>query len=150
MDHYARLRDLLEARLTLEHDQCPVALRREQGRGSRDLGGDVLGLPLGGGRQQPGQRADTADPLERPAQLRLEYDHEGKDADDRSGLENLGQQTQAQRLGCRIDEEQDADADHQSYGASPADQAEQPVDEECGDPDVDQRGRSNLIQDRLQ
>ena len=47
-----------------------------------------------------------------------------------------------------VDEEEDADADDEADGAGAADQAEQPVDEQGGDPDVDQRGQVDLFEDR--
>ena len=47
-----------------------------------------------------------------------------------------------------VDDDQDADADDQPDGTRPTDQAEQPVDQEGRDPDVDQRGQADLVQDR--
>ena len=44
-----------------------------------------------------------------------------------------------QGLASDVDDEQDADADDEPDGAGPADQAEEPVDEERGDPDVEHR-----------
>ena len=93
---------------------------------------------------------DPADPLERAAQLRLEDDDEGEQADDREGLEDLGQEAQVERAGGRVDREQDADADDEADGAGAPDQAEQPVDQERRDPDVDQRGQVDLADDRLE
>ena len=91
------LGDLLEAGLALDHDERAVALRRQAAGGPRDLGRDVLGGPRLGRRQEPAERADAADALERPPQLGLEDDDEGEQADDGAGLEDLGQQAQVER-----------------------------------------------------
>ena len=50
-----------------------------------------------GRRQEPRERADPADPLERPPELRLEDDDEREQADDGAGLEDLGEQAQVER-----------------------------------------------------
>ena len=59
--------------------------------------GDVLDGARLGRRQEPAERADPADPLERPAELGLEDDDEGEQADDGAGLEDLGQEAQVER-----------------------------------------------------
>ena len=118
------------------------------GRGPGDLVGDVLDRPSLRRRQEPVERPHAADPLEGPPELRLEDDDEREQADDGEGLEDLGEEPQVEGPGRGIDREQDADADHEADGARPADQAEQPVDEERRDPDVDQRGQVDLLDDR--
>ena len=104
VDHHPGLGDLLEAGLALEHDQGALAVGRQLGRGARDLGRDVLDGARLGRRQEPAERADPADPLERPPQLRLEDDDEGEQADDGAGLEDLGEQPQVERDGQRVDQ----------------------------------------------
>ena len=96
VDHHAGLGDLLEAGLALEHDQGALAVRRQLGRGARDLGRDMDRGARLGRRQEPAEGADPADALERPAQLRLEDDDEGEQADDGAGLEDLGEQAQVE------------------------------------------------------
>ena len=66
-----------------------------------DLVGDVLDGPLLGRREEPVERSDPADPLERAAQLRLEDDDEREQADDGARLEDLGQQLEAEERGPR-------------------------------------------------
>ena len=83
---------------------------------------DVLGGPRVGRREEPAERPDAADPLERAAQLGLEDDDEGEHADDRAGLQDLGQEPQVERDGEAVDSDQDADADDQPDRARPADQ----------------------------
>ena len=97
MDHDPGLGDLLETGLALEDDQGAVAVGRQPGRGPGDLGRDVDRRARLGRREEPGERPDPADAFERPAQLRLEDDHEGEQADDGAGLEDLGQQPQVER-----------------------------------------------------
>ena len=150
VEHHAGLRDLLEAGLALEHDQRAVAVGRQQRRRPGDLVRDVVDGPLLGRREEPVERPDPADPLERAAKLRLEDDDEGEQADDGEGLEDLGEEPQVEGAGRGVDREQDADADHEADRAGPADQAEQPVDQERRDPDVDQRGQVDLVDDRLE
>ena len=107
---------------------CPSAERRTAARAT--IAGHVLGAPALGRRHEPGQRADPADPLQGPPQLRLEHDDEREQADDGARLEDLRQEAQLERLGRRVDREEDADADDEPDGARPADQAEQPVDQQ--------------------
>ena len=142
VDHHAGLGDLLEAGVALEHDQRAVAVGREQRGGVGDLVGDVLDGALLGRREEPVERPDPADPLERPAQLRLEDDDQREQPDDGARLEDLGQELEPEEAGRGVDGEQDGDADDEADGAGPADQAEEPVDEDRGDRDVDQRGQS--------
>ena len=73
-----------------------------------DRVGDVLDGPLLRRRQQPVERPDPADPLERAAQLRLEDDDEREQADDGARLEDLGEQLEAEEPGRGVDREQDA------------------------------------------
>ena len=47
VDHDAGLGDLLETRFALDHDERAVALRGQDGRGTRDFARDALGHPLG-------------------------------------------------------------------------------------------------------
>ena len=149
MEHHARLGDLAEGRLALDHDQRSVVLGGQQAAGPGDLGGDVADDALVGPAQEPGERADPADPVEGPAELRLEDDDEGEDTDQRAGLEDLAQQAEVEEAGRGVDEEHDRDADHQAHGPGPADQAEEAVDEEGGDPDVDDGVELDLVEDRL-
>ena len=96
VDHHPGLGDLLEPGLALEHDQRAVAFGGQLGGRPRDLVGDVIDGALLGRRQQPAERADPADPLEGPAELRLEDDDEREQADDGAALEDLGEQPQAE------------------------------------------------------
>ena len=148
VDHDARLGDLLETRIPFEHDQGAIPIGREQRRRPGNLVGDALDGPLLRRREEPVERPDAADPLERPAELGLEDHDEGEQADDREGLEDLGEQPEVERPGCGIDREEDADPDHEADRAGSADQAEQPVDQERRDADVDQRGQVDLTDDR--
>ena len=124
----------------------PSAERPAAARG--DLGGDVTRRAPLRRREEPGERADAADALERPAQLGLEDDDEGEQADDRAGLEDAGQEDEIEGDREGVDDDEDADADHQADGPCPADEAEQPVDQERRDPDVDHRGQADLAEDR--
>ena len=78
------------------------------GGGVGDLVGDVLDGALLGRREEPVERPDAADPLERPAQLRLEDDDEREQADDGAGLEDLGEQLEVEDAGRGVDGEEDA------------------------------------------
>ena len=149
VDHHAGLGHLLEPGLALEHDEGALADRRQLGRRAGDLGRDVDGGPRIGRRQEPAERPDAADPLERAAQLGLEDDDEGEDADDRAGLHDLGQEPQVERHGEAVEDDEDAHADDEPDRARPADQLEQPVDEERSDPDIDDGRQVDLIEDRL-
>ena len=142
------LGDLLEAGLAFEHDERALAVGRQPGRGAGDLGRDVDHGARLGRRQEPAERSDPPDALERASELRLEDDDEGEQPDDRATLEDPGQQPQVEGDGEGVDQDQDADADHQADRARPADQAEQPVDQKRGDPDVDDRRQAHLIEDR--
>src|SRR5664280_1375851 len=150
VDHHAGLRDLLEAGFPLHDHQGPESRARQVGRSARHGEGHLLGAPLVGGRGEPGERSNPSDPLEGAAELGLEDDHEREQADDRTGLHELGEQAQAHGLGDRIDQEDHAAADHEPDCARPAYQAEEPVDDERGDRDVDERDRSNLSDQRLE
>ena len=108
VDHDAGLGDLLEAGVALEDDERAVAVGREQRRGVGDLVGDVLDGALLSRRQEPVERADAADPLERAAQLGLEDDDEREQPDDGAGLEDLGQELEPEEAGRGVDREQDA------------------------------------------
>ena len=90
-------------------------------------------------RASPG--ADPADALEAPPQLRLEDDDERQQAHDRACLHDARQQAQPQGLGDHVDQLQDDGADDEPHGARALDQAEEPVDQEGGQEDVEQRGR---------
>ena len=92
VDHHAGLGDLFEARLALEHDEGALAIGRQFGGRPRDLGRDVDRDARLRRRQEPAERPDPPDPLERPAQLGLEDDDQREQADDRAGLEDLGQE----------------------------------------------------------
>jgi hypothetical protein len=150
VEHHAGLGDLLQARVPLEDDQRAVTLAGEERCCPGDLVGDPVDRALLRWREEPVERADAADPLERPAELRLEDDDEGEQADDRQGLEDLGEEAEVEDAGGGVDREQDTDTDHEADRARAPDQAEQPVDEERGDPDVDQRGQVDLFDDRLE
>ena len=91
VDHHAALGDLLETGLALEHDERPVAVGGQVGGGLGDLVGDVPDGPRIGRRQQPGEGADPPDAIERAADLGLEDDDEGEQADDRPALQDRGQ-----------------------------------------------------------
>jgi hypothetical protein len=148
VDHHAGLGDLLETGLALEDDEGALADGGQLGRRARDLGRHMGDRTRLRGRQEPSERTDPTDALEGASQLRLEDDHEGEQADDCAGLEDLGEQPQVECDRKGIDEDEDADADHQADRARPADEAEQPVDEERGDSDVDDRRQVNLVEDR--
>ena len=79
-----------------------------QGGRVGDLVGDVLDGPLLGRREEPVERADPADPLERPTELRLEDDDEREQADDGARLQDLGQQLEVEEPRGGVDGEQDA------------------------------------------
>ena len=148
VDHHTGLGHLFEAGLALEHDQGALAVHRQLRRGARDLIRDMDGGARLGRRQEPAEGADPADALERPPQLRLEDDDQGEQADDRAGLEDLREEAEVERDREGVDQEQDADADHQADRARPPDELEQPVDQKRGDPDVDDRVQVDLIEDR--
>ena len=150
VDHHAGLGDLLEPGLPFHDDQRAVPVARQSGRRRGHLVGDPLdGAQLRPG-MQPGERTDTADPVERAPQLGLEDDDEGEQRHDRAALEDLAEQPEPQDLGEAVDEQQDRDADDQANRLRAADEAEQPVDEECRDPDVEHRGQRHLSEDRLE
>jgi hypothetical protein len=100
VDHHAGLRDLLEARLALDHDQGAVVFAAEPERRPSDLGGDHLRRAVLG-RDEPAQRADAADAIQRPPQLRLEHDDEREQADDRGGFKDLGEQPEGSRRAAK-------------------------------------------------
>ena len=148
MEHDTGLGHLLEARFAFHDDQGAVAVAGQEHRGMGDLVGNLVDAALVARREQPGERADPADPLERPAELRLEDDDDREQANDGKRLEDLGEEPQVESPSRGVDDEQNAHADHQADRPRPADQAEQPVDEDGGDADVDQRCQVDLIDDR--
>ena len=136
MDHDPGLGDLLQARVPLQDDERSVPVAREQRRCPRNLGGNLVrGAMLGG--EEPGERPDAADPLEGAPQLGLEDHHEREEADHGARLEDLGEEPEVERLGREVDDEEDAHADHEANGPGSADEAEEPIDQDRGDPDVD-------------
>ena len=148
VDHHAGLGHLLEPGLALDDDEGAMALGRQGGGGARHLVRDVLGDARVDRRQQPRERADPADALKGAAQLGLEDDDEGEQADDGAALQDPRQQDEVERDRQEVDDDQDADPDDESDGTGPADQAEEPVDEERGDADVDHRAQVHLSEDR--
>ena len=151
VDHHAGLGHLLEPGLALEHDERALAVGRQLGRRAGDLGRDVDGGARLGRRQEPAERPDPPDALERAAQLGLEDDDEGEQADDRAGLEDLGQQPQVERdRQARRPCTRTLTPMTRRTARVPRIRLEQPVDEERGDPDVDDRRQVDLIEDRLE
>ncbi len=147
VDHDAALGDFLETGVALQHDERPMTVTGHEGSSSRHLGRHVLGRGVLA-REEPRQRTDPTNPVQCSTQLRLEDDHQGKQANDRPGLQDLGEEAQRQRLRHEVDAKQNADPDHKAHCTSSPDQAEQPVDQERSDPDVEQRRWPNLIEDR--
>ena len=84
-------------------DRIPAALATSAG--------DVLDAALLRRGQQPAERPDPPDPLERAPQLGLEHDDEREQPDDGARLEQLGEQPQLEELGEGVDAEQDRHAD---------------------------------------
>ena len=101
--------------------------------------GDVLNRPLGGRRKQPAQRPDSANSLEGAAQFGLEDDDERQQADDRARLQDLRQQLQAERLGGDVDRVEDSDADDQADRTCSADEAEQSIDQDRRQRNIEDR-----------
>ena len=106
VEHDAGLGDLLQAGLALDHDQGPVALVRQTFRGTGHLGRDMDDRGLLRRRDQPAKRAQTADPVERPPQLRLEDDDQREETDIRPGLEDDREQPQVERQGGAVDKDE--------------------------------------------
>ena len=148
VDHDASLRDFLQPGLTLKDDERALTVGRQGGSGPRHLDGNVDDGPLLRGREQPAERADATDAFEGTPQFGLEDHNESEQADDGAALQDLRQQAQVDGDREGIDKDQDTDADHQTDSARPSDQAEQPVDEERRDPDVDDRRQVDLVEDR--
>src|SRR4029078_5817594 len=101
-----------------------------------------------GTRQDPAEGADAPDALERAPDLGLEDDDEREQPDDGAALEAPPQQLEAEGDCQHVHDDQDADTDHETYGTGPADQAEQPIDQEGRDPDIDDGREANLLKDR--
>ncbi len=99
VDHDARLGHLLEAGVPLEDDERAVAVGREQRGGVGDLVGDVLDGALLGRREEPVERPDPPDPLERAAQLGLEDDDQREQPDDGARPAGSGSGAGARRSG---------------------------------------------------
>ena len=131
---------VLEARLALDDDQRADAVRGERGGGAGETMAATRVCVRGGTRRchDPAQRADAPDALQRPAQLRLEDDDERQQADHGAGLEDRGEEPQVERLGDHVDDVQQDRADHEPDRAGALDQAEQAVDQEGGEGDIEQ------------
>ncbi len=99
MDHHAGLGDLLESGLALEDDERAVALGGQPAAARATSAATCSTARDSAGESSQRERADPTDPLERPAQLRLEDDDQGEQADDRAGLEDPGQQDEVERDG---------------------------------------------------
>ena len=149
MDHHAGLGDLLEPRLALEHDERAVALGGQLGGGPGDLASRRArrraARPATGAsrtsRPARSARARAAARAGRPRRART-----GRRPRRPGGSGSAARRSNATASAYTTNE--DADADHEADGARPADQAEQPVDEERGDPDVDDRRQADLVEDR--
>ncbi len=144
VEHDPRLRRVLQPRLALEDDERPVSVGGEARGREGDLRRNALRDALLAGRQEPAQRAHAAEALEGAPELGLEDHHEGKQADHGARLEDLGQQLQAEELRGNVHAVHEGDADDEPHGAGVADQAEEPVDQEARERDVDNRGRRDL------
>src|SRR3990172_8241936 len=143
VEHPRGLGGVLASRLASEDDERSAPLGGEERGGVRDLGRDALNLAVRA-RPEPAQRADPADTLEGSAQLWLEDDDEREEADDGTRLEDLREELEAERLGGDVDGVEGDDTDHEPHRARAADQAEEPVDEDSRDGDVDDRDRLDL------
>jgi hypothetical protein len=142
-EHHAALGHVLETGLALEHDERPDPVSGEQRRGAGDGVGDSVDLTLRA-RPEPAQRAEATDAFQRPAQLGLEDDDEREQADDGTGLKDLGEELEPEELGRRVDRVDRDDTDHEAHGAGAPDEAEEPVEEERREDDVDDRDRLDL------
>ena len=96
VEHDAVLGYLLKPRFSLEHDESSVALARHSSGSAGNFSGDVGGSRLLGRRTQPAEGAQPADPIERPAKLRLEDHDESEKPDVGARLQNLRQEAQVQ------------------------------------------------------
>ena len=79
-------------------------------------------------RSSAGENSQASEPTRpirsrRAPELGLEDDHEGEHADDGARLEDLAQERQVEQSGGRVDRDEDADADDETYRPGPADQA---------------------------
>ena len=97
VDHHAGLGDLLEAGLALEHDERAVAVGGQLGRRPGDLGRRRARRRAisAGDRSQPN---DPTRPMRSSARRSSGWkiDDEREQADDRAGLQDLGQQPQVE------------------------------------------------------
>jgi len=65
-------------RSSFHHDECAMALARQPLGCARNLGCDVHGCSTAPRRDQPAQRAEPANSIERPPELGLKDNHQGK------------------------------------------------------------------------
>ena len=149
VEHHPGLGNLAEGRLALDHDQGAVVVRRQQATGAGHLGRYVADDAPVRPAQEPGERTNPADSVECPAELRLEDHHEGEDADQCARLEDLAEEPEIEEAGGGIDQQHHRYPDHEADGAGPPDQAEQTVDQEGRDPDIDHGVELDLAEDRL-
>ena len=85
-----------------------------------------------------------ADALQGSSELGLEDDDEGEEADDGPGLQDLREELESEELSCCVDDVEGDDADDEAHGARAPDEAEEPVEEERREDDVDDRDRLDL------
>ena len=137
VEHDPGLGRILEAGLPLDDDERADPVCRQRRSRARDDGRDALGVGCTRRRHHPAQGADAPDSLQGAPQLRLEDDHERQEADHGAGLEDRGEQPQVERLGDHVHAVEQDRADDEPDGAGPLDQAEQPVDQESGEGDIE-------------
>ena len=140
MEHHAGLGGVLEARLPLDDDERARPVRGEGRGGPRQGPCHTLGEARGARWCEcPAERADPADALQAPPQLGLEDDHERQQSHHGTRLEDPGQQPQVQQLGHGVHAIQHDGTDDQPDRPGPLDEAEQAVEEQRGEGDVEHR-----------
>jgi hypothetical protein len=96
--------------VSLEDDQRAVAVGR-QGDAAWATSSAMCSTVRVSAREEPVERADPADPLERPAELGLE-DGDQANRPTTARVWRIWVRSRRSKAGRRIDREQDADADH--------------------------------------
>ena len=140
VDGHACLGHIAKAGVSLDDDERTGAPSRELGGRGREQAGHPLVVARSRATHD-GHRTDATDPVEATAQLRLEDDHEGHEADHGAGLEDAREQTQVQLAGDDVDGVDDGRADGQAHRASALDEAQHEIDQDCGQEDVEQCAR---------
>ena len=125
VEQRARLDELVEQRVALEHDQRADALLRQRGRGLDHLF-DHLRLERGPCRRQQGPATEAH---QRAANVLLKDDDDDQHQRGQQGVEHRVERDQAQALGDLVHDEDERQADAHLHRARALDQQQHVVED---------------------